>query len=468
MKSSFRPTLWIGVGVTLLAAFVVYDMKKNGTGGDSSEAGEQKPLFEFVKEDVKRIVLHNSGGDVEIARVGEAWRVVKPIEDMAEAGAVDSFLYLAISQKGKVFRTDEDGAVNWNEYGLEPEVSTILLEGRDQSKKVAVSSKNAFDGSFYVRSGDEVLLADKGLAQIAQRDANSFRARRVWREDDTVILGAEAEIDYEGLKAKYKFKSEGEKWTMEPSPGFALDMDKVTHWVKRVQNLIPAEIARDGLEEADKKEFLLVKPTFKMTLHFGDKDKPKSWTLVMGQDRAEDVFVYSDSRPTIYRAGENAVRQLRVAPEFFRDGKTPFKFDLEKVTTAEIAHPKFNETLKKEALIWTSAGGDKDGKVNEEKLTQLFQNLSSLEAQEFVVRSPSFKPDRKVALKDSSGKTVIAVEWGGEYKSTLPQNRGMKMRLVRSSLEKVLLAIPAEKMDPLIMDPLVSKPQPATQPAEAK
>ena len=455
----FQPTIIATVVVAALAAFSIYDYKKNGEISNDTKAGEQKTLFKLVKEDVQKIVLTRPAEGVELVRVGQEWRVTKPLEDLAETGAIESFLYLALAQKGKVFRGPDDGTPNWAEFGLDPGLGSIELQGRDEAIKVLVSSKNAFDGSYYLRLNDEVLLGDRGMAQIADRQANSFRSRRLWRKDDVPIQSVEVELDYLGVKKKMKLTVEASQWKLTPAVAFPLDHERIDHWVKRMQNLIPSEIVKDEITEETKKEFLLSKPSMIVKLNFGDQGG-ESWTLTVGQDRAEEVFVYTDVRPTIYKSGTAALRQIRAGPEFFRDGRAPFKFEMEKVTQVEVSQPQFNHLFKKDVNDWAFAGDDKTVKVDPEKLKGFFQNLGTLEAHEFVTGRPAgFKPTHRAVLKDAQGKVVYEVSWGGAHKSSLPQNQGIPLQLVKASLSDSLVAVPAEKLAALLSQPLIQMPE---------
>src|SRR5205085_1227186 len=108
--------------------------------------------------------------------------------------------------------------VNWAEFGLQPPGTTIEVKAAGKTETLQISSKNAFDGSFYVRRGDELLLGGHGIAQIANRDPSSFRSKRLWRETSAKIESVNAEINSEKTHGKFSVVADGANYSLQPTP----------------------------------------------------------------------------------------------------------------------------------------------------------------------------------------------------------------------------------------------------------
>ena len=78
--------------------------------------------------EVTEIQVIKEGLPVHLKKDKDVWQMLKPVEDEADGSAVDAFVYSAVIQKGKFFRSDDDAkATKWADYGLEPPGSTVVV-----------------------------------------------------------------------------------------------------------------------------------------------------------------------------------------------------------------------------------------------------------------------------------------------------------------------------------------------------
>jgi len=444
----FRGTWILFAVVAVLAAYTAWEFKK--AGPETNDVSQQKKLFDFKNEQVDQIKLTHGGDTVLVIREGETWHMKQPVDDDVEKSAVEAFLYSVVIQKGKVFRSeDESKNTKWADFGLEPAGYVLELTVDKKPQILQISSKNAFDGSYYIRQGEEVMLGDHGLAQIVGRDPSALRSRHLWRQKDAKAERIEVQFGSE----KYVLKKEGEILAFDPKPAFKIDTAKVDQWLGAIYNLMPTEIVGDALTDEQRKLDLLVKPSFTMKVDY--KNPTGTWILTVGQDRADDVFLYTSARPTVYKTSSAALKTLRVGEVYFRDGKSPFHFDVEQVHDVLISQGKIQHNLVKEGSEWKAEAPDL--KVDGEKLGTFFQNIRNLEGQEFTKSAKGLKPDQRIRLRDSQGQTLLDLTWGDEFKATQSWNKGMTFRYVQTNLEKDAMGVVATKISGLIDPKLVSK-----------
>jgi hypothetical protein len=459
---AFRGTALLSIFVVMVAGYTAWEYKKAAQdAGTNTE--QEKRLFTIKHEDVQKIKLTRPTETILIQQEAGFWKIKSPVEDTADASSVDALLYSLLNQKGKIFRSEEDmKAPNWAEFGLEPPGNIVEVKDKKSTETLSVSSKNAFDGSFYLRQGSDLLLGDRGLAQAVSKDANAFRLRRLWREGDTPIDSARVEINAD-IKDKYTLVKKTD-WAMEPAPGFAVDPARIAEWVKHVQALTPSEIVGETLSDEDKKNALLPKPSMILKLHY----KEGELTITAGQDKSDDVYLYTSARPTVYKAARSALDVIRVPKDYFRDGRKAFHFPVEQAREVMVHHGPFSHTFKKDDAGWKLAdGSEKEFTLDQDKLIAFFQNLNALEAQEFQPASAGkgYKPDQHIVVKGDKGQTLLDLSWGDEYKAKRPFNKGMTFRFVKTNLEKEVMGLQSPKITNLMESTMVTKKAPpATAP----
>jgi hypothetical protein len=455
---SFRAT-WVFIAVVVgLAGWTFYEYKHASEDLDRDQGERQ--AFTFKREDLDTLRMTAAGQTAELTRSGDAWKIVKPVDDMAESSAVEGFLYQLLALKLKVFR-DDDGskAADWAKYGLQPPKATIEIGSKGKMQSLAISTKNAFDGSFYVRLGDELLLGDPGLAQIADRPGSSFRSRRLWRDDDANVEHATVELE----KEKYTLVKEKDGWALQPKPSFPLNKDKIGAFIEKIQDFLPSEIVKEGIDDSDKSQYLLKKPFEVITFDYKNKaGKDTQWTLTIGQSRGDEYFVYTNLRPTIYKATKAAAEKLHMPPAAFRDGRTPFQFPVEQAREVRVHMDKFSHTFKKNDSGWALADADnKDLELEQEKLVQLFQNIRNLDALEFAAAGQGIKGPPQIEILGDKG-ILFTLAWGDEYKAKSPWNAGATLRPVKTNLGgKEIAGLPKDKLEKLVDATLVRKKAPA-------
>lgn len=436
---SFRSTGLMLLIVGALAGYTLWDYRK-AMKNEGVDVELETKLFSLASDDVLELNVQQKEALIQLKREGALWRMLKPVADEADSSAVEAFLYSALIQKGKFFRAGEEAkATNWSDYGLEPPGSTIELKSAKATETLQVSSKNAFDGSYYVRRGEELLLGDRGLAQLVGRAPNSLRQRRLWRDTESTIQRADIEVDYEGLKEKFAIVLKGDKWELEPKPVFAYDSEKVANWLVLLERLTAQEVAADLRTEAseEKKSFLLTRPSVRATLHLKKANgEAAQWVFTAGQDRAEDAFAMASSQPTVYKLPAQNLKPFRVSTSYFRDGKKPFQFPVEQAHQIEAYSEGKLYKFIKDGSLWKTDG--EASELQSDQLVGLVESIHRLEALEFLpARSGTgFKPEQRVVIRDLKGTVLLDLSWGAPYPSARTMNKGMTFRYARTNLEK--------------------------------
>lgn len=456
---AFRSTGILFLLVAALAAYTFYEYRNAEKDADL-DLGEVA-AFEMKREDIGSIKLVLKGIEIDLVKNGDQWQMQKPVQDWAENASVDGFLLSLLSQKLKAPHGDEEQKnIEWSTFGLEAAPATIEISGKGKTERLQVSEKTAYDGSYFARRGDQLFLGDPAFNQIMARSPASFRSRKLWREPETTqIESVRVELATDGMRpTAFQIKKSGDTWALEPKPGFDTDAEKLAAWIERVKDLMPNDFIQESVSEADKKTFLLSKPSLKVDMKLKRADGQEAhWSVLLGQDKGEDVYLTTGQASTVYKTSKSGLAQLRVNEAFFRNGNKPFAVDVEKAREVEIVTDRWHHTFVKEESSWSLKDELKDLEFDQDKLVGLMQNIRSLEATEFFPPAKSAKTRTRVKIRDAQGAEIFALAWGDEFRPEKPWNQGFKYEFVKTSLEKDILGVQKEKLDRLIDEGIVKK-----------
>lgn len=454
----FKSTWIMALVVAAIAGYTAYEYRKAQSEAGLTEG--EKLAFKTKPENIKAFRILRGGEVVEVVKEKGEWKVLKPIVDDGEGPSIDGFVYPLLSQRIRYFKSEEEkagAAPDWAGYGLDPAAAVFEVTGPDDKiETLNVSSKNAFDGSFYVRSGDQLLLGDVALAQLKDKPATVFRSRRLWRIPVATLISVRVE-NFNG-KESFKLVKKEKTWEIEPKPSFDVNSDKIAEWIEKVQRFTPADFARETPSAQDQTDFLLLKPSYQISIEYKlPNDQAGMWTFTMGQDRAEDVFLYTTTRPTIYKTTGAALAGIRIPVGYFREGSKPFEFPLELVRKVEFKAAKATYAFKKSDSGWTLEGDASKLELDQERLVQLIQNVRTLEAVEFPAEAAKGLASPQLRLMDGSGKELFSIAWGDDYAAKASYNGKIPLRYVKTSAGTAVMGVAKDKIDRLMDENIVKE-----------
>ena len=240
---TFRSTWAMALLVAAIAGYTAWEYRKAQQDGGLAEG--ERLAFTVTPTSITGFKIIRGGEVIEVRKSGDSWQVIKPVGDDGDGPSIDGFVYPLLSQRVRPFAEEQETPKTpekWAEFGLEPATAVIEVMSKDSSEMISISSKNAFDGSFYVRQDEKLVLGDAGLAQLKERPSTSFRSRYWWREKSANLIS----IRVQNLESNesYKLIRKDKTWEVDPAPTYPIDSEKIREWVDRVQDFTPAEIAR--------------------------------------------------------------------------------------------------------------------------------------------------------------------------------------------------------------------------------
>jgi hypothetical protein len=350
-----RNTLILGAIVAGLVAFSLFDYKKAKKEAGLGER-EQK-LLSLTEGEVRELSIRSSKIHVQLKSEDANWRLIEPLKDDADDVAVISLLNAIKNAKAQSVSDETTKNIEWAKYGLSPGAEIELVTDQGQHDKFSISEANAYDGSFYVRKGDQLLIGDRGLARISDLEIKNLRSHLIWRAktDPTNI-----EVSYTYLgEAKHAVLTKGEKeWSVEPKYDLPLSQENIKDWLQSIRDLRANDVIGD-VNAKTLEQFGLKKPSMKITFN-----KDNIWTF--GADNKNEVYITNSQLPIIFKSSKFSLRDVRIPVEQLLNANPALIFALEQANAMEVTTEGKKSQFAKGEKSW-------------DKLPDFFQKLKGLE-----------------------------------------------------------------------------------------
>lgn len=444
---SFKST-WIFLTlVIVVVGLAFYQYKKDQK--DEKSSTEKAMLINEADRDIVEVKITSNNSVLELKRDQDQWKIVKPIEDLADESAASSFASSFANQK--VQETEKSGpAVDWKQYGFDSDKTKQIdlksVTGKDYH--LTVSGKNAFDGRYYIRMNDKLLLGEIAWASILAREQSTLRDKRLLRDS-----AEPSEVVIQSKGNKLKLTRVDGKWTGPAN--LKLDREKIDYYIGEILEAVADGVVDKRSGSSKQAEIVVVQ-----------KDKPTKLIFYSRKSAATqnpnapqnifDYFVEVEGRPVIYRLNKSEHEKLVTDENALRDKKWPFAFPLEQVAEVSVKMTGVDFKIKKSGDDWLLENPTPEQELDKNRLPTFFEKIKNMEAEEFIPSrfAKGFNPPRgKIIMKDSSGVEVFSFEFGDEFskgKDTVP------MLYTKSNLTKEIMAVKTGAVSAIPM-PVVNK-----------
>jgi hypothetical protein len=350
-----------------------------------------------------------------MANVGGRWMITQPHDWAADQGAV-KVLTDGLEKLGFGDLVSESKA-KFEDLGVaEGKAARVTVKDKSGALLADLFIGKPIAGFTMVRPAgkDEVWQTTGLVPYMVNKDPKGWR--------DHVILDVPVndveKLTVEGDGAKLSLVRDGDakgnetRWKVAeatgdaPKDAAALDLATVNGAVQAAASLRAGDFADDKKPE----EVGLAKPSVSLTL--GTKDK--TYTLLVGDTKGDDVYVKRADAPQIYTVKKLAIERLAHRPADYRD-KTLAKAKEVDLVSIEITSGGETTVLKKEGTAWKSAGKVAVDANKAKQVASAFDNLagSSFSTEKDPKKTGLAKPAGAVTLhlKD---KSTVAFKVGSQ------------------------------------------------------
>ncbi|MDZ4083292.1 MAG: DUF4340 domain-containing protein [Bdellovibrionales bacterium] len=486
MKKRAFPTTGIFIALVMAFATWTYFSEYKGLEKETAEKEKSSAVLPFSNSKVTSFFLKDFDKEAPfnetfVRKDGEQWKLEKPLTDLADPMAVDSFLSSLATQKIKEIVVEAPD-IAWATFGLDkPQLEAqfvVTEDGKETTRKIVIGATPAFDGSVYGRIGDEnrVVLFESAVEAILMKESRDFRDKRFFPLSKHPEFST-AEFKVNGRKLSFE-KKDG-NWMIAGSAAssaaagvWPVDSKKVQTWVETVSGLRAYDIwAEDKTDPIVIRGRRLNQPAFEATLK---SDKGEVYTAAVAPLGKEEAVAAAtgSARPLVFSLNKNVIESLLKSLDDVRDLKFPFQMandaKIADIARIEIERPKTRDSLPafvRDGKTWKIADDAAKEflarKIKTDSVDGFLKASAELSAVKVVaMNKPAPKLGSKkdeqgfrAKFKTADGKTVLellvaegapGITAGGNFLVASSKTPGAVFEVEKSLVD----AIPLELLEP--------------------
>ena len=432
----FTTTLILALIVLALGAFVYFYEIKGGEERTKSEE-EGKKIFSLEADSVTAIGLQEAG--VAFEKRGGAWRLVAPVQYLADEGAVSALLNRIESAKRE--REISNDPAEYRNYGLLPPSEVIVLEYQNKKDTLYLGDKSATNAMVYARCGSDphVVLTEVAVLTNAQKTLRDWRDKSLMKfeTNDAVRLSLTTP------SGRFDLHKEGEKWRLAAPLQAEADASKVSSILSKMSYSRVTDFVAESLDDA--KYYGLDKPSYIFTITLGESGAQK--TMQFGRRTSVGYYAHDPSRSQVFLVDSTVVNELKVDAMALRN-KRVTKFESFR---ADYVSLQYVDTLivceKDSASQWRMTAPD-SAKAKSWKVSNLTGVLADLQAVEFVDEN---KTELTLYGLDKPRAAILVKEKGAELAHVLIGKAKGDRVYVKSADSPMVVLVKKAEADRLIV-----------------
>ena len=395
------------------------------------------------RDDVAGLEIRNQHGTFRIAKRGDSWRLVEPIDFPADESSVSSLLGSLESLKAE--RTLSENEVDPKAYGLDrPSIAVTLSTAEGKTSSLEVGDEAALGSNRAVRRNGEasVILVGGWFVRDLDKPLDGWRSRDLVEVTDsdvaslTVLAGSD----------RIELVRQGESWRLLQPLDDIADQEHVRNLIAdldalRIEEFLdaPPPAAELGLEPpATTVSILRSSGGDPIKLEFGAGRERDGRTQIACRRNAADAF-WVDNR---------AATRLAKAPVRWRSIKVA-AFDTWDAERLTIAAGGASVALERREGMWTAPEGG--GEVEYGAVQDRLAALAALEAIDFDLIEPANRPAGTVELElKAPGDGAEPRRLAFSFHRPLVEGGAA---LVRVSGRPTVMSVAAAQVEQILADP---------------
>lgn len=465
MKKRWRRRLIYFVIVAGTASFAFYQHKQSQKEKQKEE--KKNLIFSSLElSQVKSIFIKRGGKKIHLLRQDKGWYMDSPVKDRADSDLVGEWLQSLLSEKVKVVR--EKGA-NWAEYGLDENIKTIEITTiSDKKLKLNISYYSAFDGSFYIKKGERLLLGNTSWANLTDKEGDYFRSYKLLDEGSHPVS-----LRYHSKLFKIKLKWENYNWKWDGDSVFPLSHSELESYWNTITNTDFEKTVYSNTELLRKK-FRLLAPAIELEMNF---KKGKKWSVKLSPEVNGKFYALVSNRDYIFTLNKEQREKILLTEEKVRDHRQPFQFK-KKVYFVDLKGYGVDIQVEREKEKWKllqasvepsgkvikkKNGKKEDGavkdelksktkekKLDEEELQTVLNKIRLFSAKQYFDEKKSFVKKAHLVLKDKEGNLILDLQLSDPF-----ELKGEKRVYVTSHIGKEVMALDFGDVKPVFSPSLL-------------
>jgi hypothetical protein len=382
-------------------------------------------VVEINRTDVEGLTIHNGTGLIKIRAESDAWKMVAPWQDDADAGVIDQLLDAVQNLRPEDVIADlgkgDKKRQMLKDFGLNKSKLRLKLDGKRMPPELEFGQDSAVQGRGYVRLADDdaVYVVSDDLKNIISKTPEDFRDHRMTPFLTTLINRAIFQVS----GGEIELAKEQDNWQLVRPIKARASNDAVVDILTKMNQ---TQIAKFVSEiKANPGSYGLDSPADVLTLYGGDGRK---FEIEIGSgvpSNPQAVYAGLPERNTVVEVSKGFASLFSITPNDLRDRKIArLNSDLvDRITIENAGQPKI--VLAREENRWHFLS-PANAPANASNITRLIEEIDDAEVTEFVSDTATDltkygldQPKLKITFSSYSSENTAETNAGEVVLSTL-------------------------------------------------
>lgn len=348
----------------------------------SQEEAKKKTLIDFKADDATDVSLVYADREVTLKKVGDEWRLTKPLDALADATTVKNLINAIAECEVKKELTET--SADLSQYGLDKPLVTITVKLKDKEFPAILVGKNTPIGaSTYVERADDkkVVLTNSAFRSGMDKKVKDLRDKTIVTFNDDDVQ----KVQLHGADKDIELTRKDGNWRLERPDSWPADSVTIHSFLSTLRSMRAVDFPADA--PTDLGTYGLDNPRLTVTLAVG-KDNTEKHILLGKQSDKNELFVQASGQPTVYTVSDWVFRDLNKAVGEFRD-KTLLAFERDKITAVEAKRKDGGQfrLVRDDNKEWRVEGNE--GTPSEPAISGFLGDLHDLKGYEVLADHPS-------------------------------------------------------------------------------
>ena len=340
-------------------------------------------VVEINRTDVGGLTIHNGTGLIKIRAESDAWKMVAPWQDDADAGVIDQLLDAVQNLRPEDVIADlgkgDKKRQMLKDFGLNKSKLRLKLDGKRMPPELEFGQDSAVQGRGYVRLADDdaVYVVADDLKNIVSKTPEDFRDHRMTPFLTTLINRAIFQVS----GGEIELAKEQDNWQLVRPIKARASNDAVVDILTKMNQ---TQIAKFVSEiKANPGSYGLDSPADVLTLYGGDGRKFEIEIGSAVPSNPQAVYAGLPERNTVVEVNKGFANLFSITPNDLRDRKIArLNSDLvDRITIENTGQPKI--VLAREENRWHFLSPT-NAPANANNINRLIEEIDDAEVTEFV------------------------------------------------------------------------------------
>ncbi len=430
--------------VVLSLGGYIYFVERHGPSTDELKQRQDKLFPTMDQAKIQRVVVINPKGRFELKKENDAWKLVAPLADDANNGAVTGLLSSLAGLKAE--RTLAAKDVKLAEYGLDkPALSVSVTDDKGVQSTLSLGAEMPLGNNRAAQTGgDTVYVISKYVATDIEKDLAGWRSTSLAQVYSTDV----ASLTVKDAGGRVAVAQAGGLWTLTEPIADLAEREKADGIVSDIS---AAQIKEFVDAPGDLKALGLEPPQLEITIVRKDNKPPVQ--LAFGSERDKDGAKQRACKrgERVYWVEATAAAKATTALADWRSKKL-VHLDTWAADKLELEAGKEKAALERKDGIWKAGSVEVDG----DKVSQRLNTLADMTVAAF---------DRPKPAGEAKGHIKLTVEDGAIVEATFYAGAGAGEAIAVVPGRAGALAVDGAKVKELLADPpSLVKPKPTPTP----